>query len=262
MPGYFECAEIFELPVDPPTSDSGVTSGSPATKKWVIFAADAKYAIGNFDGKKFTPEHEGKHQVHWGKYYASQCFSGNPDGRVVQIGWAQIGMPGMPFNQAFSLPSELTLHTTDDGIRMFASPIKELEKLRKPSPRTISNKELTAPAPMVEFDVADQLFDIVVTLKKGTAGQAVLGFGDNAVTYHFESQKLDDMPLKMKDGKVTFRLLVDRPMFEVVGGDGACYKTGGRRDMGKPLGKISLTAQGGALTLESFTAYEIKSIWK
>ena len=115
---------------------------------------------------------------------------------------------------------------------------------------------------MVEFDVADQLFDIVVTLKKGTAGQAVLGFGDNAVTYHFESQKLDDMPLKMKDGKVTFRVLVDRPMFEVVGGDGACYKTGGRRDMGKPLGKISLTAQGGALTLESFTAYEIKSIWK
>ena len=78
IPGYFECAEIFELPVD----------GDPAKTKWVIFAADAKYAIGHFDGKKFTPEHEGKHQVHWGPYYASQCFSNPPDGRVVQIGWA------------------------------------------------------------------------------------------------------------------------------------------------------------------------------
>ncbi|MEI7899293.1 MAG: glycoside hydrolase family 32 protein, partial [bacterium] len=250
--GFFECAEIFELPVD----------GNPANKKWVIFAADAHYAIGQFDGKKFTPEHEGKRQVHWGPYYASQCFSGNPDGRVVQIGWARIDMPGMPFNQTFSLPAELTLRTTDDGVRMFAAPIKELEQLRKRNPKTVANKELTAAAPSAEFEAADQLFDIVVTLKKGTASQAVLRFGNNAVTYHFEAQRLDEMPLKMKDGKVTFRVLVDRPMFEVVGGDGACYKTSGRGDMGKPLGKISLTAQGGALTVDSFTAHEMKSAWK
>ncbi len=252
IPGYFECAEIFELPVD----------GEPAKKKWVIFAADARYAIGNFDGKKFTPEHEGKHQVHWGAYYASQCFSGSPDGRAVQIGWARIDMPGMPFNQTFTVPTSLTLHATDEGIRMFAAPIKELEQLRKPDPRTVSGRELTSAAPAVEFQVADQLFDLVVTLKKGTAAQGVLRFGNNAVTYHFRDQKLEDMPLKMKDGKVTFRVLVDRPMFEVVGGDGACFKTSGRSDMGKRLGKISLTAQGGSFTVESFVAHEMNSAWK
>ena len=31
---------------------------------------------------------------------------------------------------------------------------------------------------------------------------------------------------------------------------------------GKPLGKISLTAQGGSLTVESFTAHEMNSAWK
>ncbi|MCX6880293.1 MAG: glycoside hydrolase family 32 protein [Verrucomicrobia bacterium] len=251
LPGFFECAEIFELPVD----------GDLAKKKWVIFAADARYAFGSFDGKKFTPEHEGKHQVHWGAYYASQCFSGSPDGRVVQIGWARIDMPAMPFNQTFTVPTSLTLHTTDDGIRMFATPIKELEQLRKPNPKTAANKELTTEAPTVEFEVADQLFDIVATVKKGTASQAILRFGDNAVTYHFATQKLDEMPLKLKDDKVTFRVLVDRPMVEVVGGGGACYKTSARRDMGKPLGKVSLTAQGGSLTIESFTAHEMKSAW-
>jgi len=251
IPGYFECAEIFELPVD----------GDAAKKKWVVYAADAKYAIGQFDGKKFTPEHEGKHQVHWGPYYASQCFSNSPDGRVVQIGWARINMPDMPFNQTFSVPTNLTLHTTDEGIRMFASPIKELEQLRKPNPRTAEGKEITAESP-IKLDAKDQLFDILVTVEQGTASKAVLGFGENQVTYDFAAQKLDEMPLKLKGGKVTFRVLVDRPMYEVVGGGGACFKTAARRDMGKPLGTISLTAESGALTVESLQAYEMNSAWK
>jgi fructan beta-fructosidase len=252
IPGYFECAEMFELPVD----------GNRAKKKWVVFAADAQYALGQFDGKRFTSDHSGKQRVHWGPYYASQCFSNPPDGRVVQIGWAQVNLPAMPFNQTFSLPTNLTLHTTDDGIRMFAYPIKEIERLRKPHPNEVANKELTAGMPVARFDAPGQLYDIAATIKKGTAGQAVLRFGDNSVTYNFTSQKLDEMPLMMKDGKVTIRVLVDRPMYEVVGGEGECFKTGGRHDMGKPLGTISLSAQGGSLTVESFTAHGMDSAWK
>ena len=78
-------------------------------------------------------------------------------------------MPDMPFNQTFSLPTNLTLHTTADGIRMFACPIKEIEQLRQPNPKTFENQALTAEGPAAKFDVAGQLFDIVVTLKKGTA---------------------------------------------------------------------------------------------
>jgi hypothetical protein len=66
----------------------------------------------------------------------------------------------------------------------------------------------------------------------------------------------------MHNGKVTFRVLVDRPMYEVVGGGGACYKTSSRRDMGEPVGTISLTAEGGSLTVDSLKAYEMNSIWK
>jgi len=252
IPGYFECAEIFELPVD----------GDAKKTKWVIYAADARYAFGHFDGKKFTPEHEGKHRVHYGSYYASQCFSNSPDGRVVQVGWARIQIHDSPFNQTFTVPTNLTLHTTPEGIRMFATPIKELEQLRKPDPKTVEGEELTADNPVVKFDVKDQLFDIVVTLAKGTASKAALRFGEGTVTYDFAAEKLDEMPLKMKDGKVSFRVLVDRPIYEVIGGGGFCFKTSGRRDMGKPLGAISLTAEGGSLTVESLKAYEMESAWK
>ena len=171
-------------------------------------------------------------------------------------------MPDMPFNQTFSVPTNLTLHATEEGIRMFATPIKELEQLRKPNPKTVVNAELTTEAPAVMLDVADQLFDILVTLKQGTAAKATLRFGENVATYDFNAQKLDEMPLKMKDGKVTFRILVDRPMYELIGSGGVCFKTSTRRDMGQPIGKISLTAEGGSLTVESLKVYEMSSAWK
>lgn len=76
------------------------------------------------------------------------------------------------------------------------------------------------------------------------------------------AQKLDEMPLKMKGGKVTFRVLVDRPMYELIGGGGACYKTSDRRDMGQFVDRISLTAEGGSLTIDSFKAHEMTPVWK
>ena len=87
-------------------------------------------------------------------------------------------------------------------------------------------------------------------------------FGENRATYDFGAQKLDEMPLAMEDDRVTFRVLVDRPMYELIGGGGACFKTSGRRDMGKPIGTISLAAEGGALTVESLEAHEMQSAWK
>ena len=179
----------------------------------------------------------------------------------VSIGWARIDIPNMPFNQTFSVPTSLSLRSTVDGVRMFATPIKELEKLRKPNPKSVDGKDLTAEAPEIKIEAEDQHYDIVVNLKHGTAAKAVLRFGAGVTTYDFKAQKLDEMPLKMKDGRVTFRVLVDRPICEVIGGGGACFKTSPRKDMGEPLGAISLTAEGGDLTVESLTAYEMKSIW-
>ena len=252
IPGYYECPELIELPVD----------GDPKNKRWVLFAADARYAIGKFNGRIFIPEHKGKYRVHWGAYYASQCFSNSPDGRAVQIGWAKINMPGMPFNQTFSLPTNLTLRTTAGGIRMFANPIRELEKLRKPNPQKVQNYKLTERSPCVEFKVRDQLFDIIVLVKRVSASKVVLRFGKNAVTYDFRTKRLDEMPLPTKNGTVRFRVLIDRRMYEIVGGNGNCYKTSPRFDLGSPIGTVSLTAEGGDAVVRSFVIYEMRSIWR
>jgi len=57
-------------------------------------------------------------------------------------------------------------------------------------------------------------------------------------------------------------VLVDRPLYAVVGGDGACCKTGGRGDRVRPLDRIALTAVDGAVTVASLTVYELKSAWQ
>jgi fructan beta-fructosidase len=253
--GFWECPELFELPAD----------GDKTNTRWVIWGGDAKYMVGKFDGKVFTPEHEGKHQVHWGSYYASQCFSNPPDGRVVQIGWAKFNITSeMPFNQTFSLPTNLTLRTTKNGLRLFANPVKELEILREPHPQVIKEKEV-AHGKSFELPVEGQLFDINITLKRGSAKDVAIHFGDkgaNSVAYSFTQERVDEMPAAMQDGKITLRILVDRPMYEVVGGGGQCYKTAARRDPGEPLKNIRISAYGGTVTVESLEVYKMKSAWK
>ncbi len=250
--GYYECAEIFQLPVD----------GDKNNKKWVVFAADAKYAIGKFDGRTFTPAHEGKHQVHWGPYYASQCFTNDPKGRVIQVGWARIGMPGMPFNQAFTLPASLTLRKTSGGVRMYVNPVEELKILRKSSPVEIKGKELTAEAPKVTSDVKSDLVDVILKVKKGTASKVRLQVGKFGATYDFEAQKVDNRPAPLENDVATIRIVVDRPMHEIIGGSGASYLTGNGGSAGKPIGSVTVTAEGGAATIEMLGIYELESGWK
>jgi fructan beta-fructosidase len=246
--GYFECPELFELPVD----------GDAGKKKWVLLAADAKYAVGTFDGKTFTPQHAGKHQVHHGEFYAPQCFSRAPGGRVIQVGWARIETPNMPFNQAFSLPIELKLKTTANGVRMTAEPIKELETLRgKADPVSgvvTADKPLSVKAP-------DQLLDIVLEVEPGDAKEVKLQFGTSTLVYNAAKQTLDGMPLPLTDKKLAVRVVVDRPMYEVIGNGGAVYKTMPRKDGGKSIETVTVSAVGGTATLKTLTVYPMKSIW-
>lgn len=249
LKGYYECAEIFELPVD----------GDQNNRRWVIFAADARYAVGTFDGKTFNPTHEGKHRVHYGKYYASQLFSNAPDGRRIQIGWAQIPMPDMPFNQTFTVPHRLTLRSTDEGIRMFAEPVKEIQKLHQKK-HSLKGAPLTEDKE-VSLNVSGDLFDITATFQIGAATMVGLDLGGERVTYDVNEENLRDASLKPKDGKVTIRVLVDRPMLEIIGNDGQVYITTPRQVYGG-LSSVRAFAQGGEAHLVNLEVHELKSIWE
>lgn len=243
LDGFFECPELFRLPVE-----------GTAEHRWVTFGADARYVLGEFDGRRFTPAHEGKHRVHYGNYYAAQTFENAPGGRRVQIGWAQIAMPGMPFNQTFSFPHEMTLRQTEEGVRLFARPIPEISRLHQRSHRLEDRPLQESPS----LPVSGELFDIRATFEVGEAAQLGLELGGERIVYDVAARQLGEAPLSPVDGQLTLQVLLDRPMIEICGNDGRIFVTAPRREPG-PLTEVRAFGDGGRLL--SLEVHELKSIW-
>jgi fructan beta-fructosidase len=258
LPGFHECPELFELPVD----------GNPNNRKWVIGDASMNYLVGSFDGKKFTPDSGEKQTLLTReKVYAGQSFSNAPGGRVIYVAWAKVDMGNAPFNQGFSIPMELTLRSVAGGkVALLANPVKELETLREIPVVDIKGTELTVENPSLNKPLPGQLYDICLTIRKqGNPKEAVITVGGTSVTYNFEKETCGGKPAPMTDGKVAIRILIDRPTAEVFSADGYSYDLMKRPDGGKDVGTLGIRADvppGSGVVIEELKAYPMKSIWR
>jgi fructan beta-fructosidase len=249
--GYFECPELFELPVD----------GDPKNTRWVVYAADNEYCLGKFDGKIFSPI-PGRHKGAQGDcLYAAQTFSNAPDGRRIQIGWARIATPGMPFNQMMTFPVELTLRTTDDGVRMFANPVREIEKLHA---KKHAWKDVAPPAgPLPGVD--GELFHIKAEFDPRGAGEVGLDVRGVPVVYDAKKQMLTcgkaSAPLKAVGGKVRLEILADRTSLEIFANDGRVYLPVGVTPAASARG-VRVITRGNPPHVTSLEIYELRSAWK
>jgi len=252
--GFYECPEIFELAIDGDKSDT----------RWVIYAADGNYMIGRFDGKVFTKE-SGKHQGNYGNcFYASQTYNDLPaaDGRRIQVAWGRIATPGMPFNQCMLFPCVLTLRTTADGIRMFAEPIEEIERLHKKQHhwRNVALK----PGQNILSELSGDLFHIESAFDTQDAERVGFVIRGVEVVYDVGKQQLScqgkTAPLKPQDGQVQLEILVDRTSIEIFANNGHVYM---------PIGiigaddnrSLQVFGQGRNPKLASLAVYELDSAW-
>jgi fructan beta-fructosidase len=206
---FFECPDLFRLPV---LGEKGA--------RWVLYAADGKYLIGSFDGKAFTRE-SGKHQLWYGNFYAAQTFDNAPDGRRIQVGWAQgVTFPGMPFNQQMTVPVELSLRKTPDGVRMRAWPITELGKLVEDqierSQVKLSRNAVPVVKRMAEGQLRLEFKSPMGELRARVCGLDVVYDGTKA---ELRVGKIV-APLQPIDGKVLLSVYVDRGSVEVFGNVG------------------------------------------
>jgi sucrose-6-phosphate hydrolase SacC (GH32 family) len=267
LKSFHECPELFQLPVD----------GDENNKKWIHHGGSGAYMIGDFDGSKFTPESDSIKYSYGNRFYASQTFSDIPkeDGRRIQIGWGdEVQMPGMPFNQMLLLPTSLTLHTTDEGLRMFPYPVKEIEKLHGKKYQW-KNKKLKPGDNPLE-NVEGNLFDINVEIALNDAdvvGFELNGFpmsynvkdklltaGEGVDTYHGNRPEERSAPLSPVNGKVNFRILVDRTFVEIFANKGRVYMPmQAVRDLDDK--SLDIYVKGGSANIEEMTIYEMKSIW-
>ena len=267
LKSFHECPELFQLPVD----------GDANNKKWIHHGGSGAYMIGDFDGSKFTPESGPIKYSYGNRFYASQTFSDIPDedGRRIQIGWGdEVQMPGMPFNQMLLLPTSLTLHTTEDGLRMFPYPVKEIEKLH--GKKYQWEDEELAPGDNLLENVEGNLFDINVEIALNDAdvvGFELNGFpmsynvkeklltaGEGVDTYHGDHPEERSAPLSPVNGKVSFRILMDRTFVEIFANKGRVYMPmHAVRDLDDK--SLEIYVKGGSASIEKMTIYEMKSIW-
>ncbi|MET9274339.1 glycoside hydrolase family 32 protein [Kribbella sp. NPDC003557] len=242
----FECPDFFELPV----------AGSDESR-WVLVRGDGRYSVGSFDGKAFVEE-TSQLQVDGGPhFYATQSWAADPAPRRVQVAWMRGGRyPNMPFNQQVSIPCDLTLHRTADGLRMFRTPVPELASLER-TRHTWPSRVLSVDSPWrigtawpllrITCDVAvpadgELAFDICGTRVTVTSGRiAVLDGEQPTIT-----------PLTKLD------ILVDTTSVEVFANDGeasltACVQPGHF--------ELTLTASGADCAIERLDVAELEAIW-
>ncbi len=251
---FHECPELFQLPVD----------GDETNMKWVLYGGSGDYFIGEFDGKRYTPETEGVRYNYGDCFYASQTFNNVPpeDGRRIQIAWGQVSHPGMPFNQMMTFPVELTLRNTDDGVRMFAYPVKEIESIREN--KYSWNNVIIKPRTNLLSGIESELFDIHAEFEVAAAKQFGFLIRGMPVVYNTERRELSckklKAPLKPVNGTIRLRILVDRTSIEIFGNDGRIYMPVGAippRDQKN----IAVFTRGATTKVNALEVYTLKSIW-
>lgn len=213
--GFYECPDLFPLGIN----------GDQSKTHWILYGADGKYLIGDFDGKEFHAKSP-KQQVWHGNFYAAQTFSDAPQGRRVQIGWANgITFPGQPFNQQMTIPVELTLKPGDSGPQMRAWPVEEVTKRREW--RAVATTpgadglqlESGKSVDLIAGDEKLDLFDLTCEIDVQQAKSVRLTVCGTPVVYDSTKQTLTcrqvSAPVQLNEGKLSLRILGDQGSLEI-----------------------------------------------
>ena len=252
--GFWECPELFELPVD----------GDESNKKWVMYGASGTYMIGSFDGKKFTPE-SGKHYYTTGSIYAAQTFANIPesDGRRIQIGWGRITHPGMPFKGLMLMPTELTLRTTSNGIRLFNNLVKEVDKLQANVLEKNSVFVKEANELLHKYSDEDCL-RVKFTLKLSHATDAGFNlYGQQLMKYDMNHNTVNDVfysPEDMTSMEISADVIIDKTSIEVFIDNGAYSYSMERKP--ESNNREGFHFWGNRIEVKELEVYSMSSIWK
>jgi fructan beta-fructosidase len=253
--GFYECPDLFELPVD----------GNTNNMLWELNDGSTGYMLGQFNGAVFTPTTAKLPGNNGSGFYASQTFTTMPPGdtRRVRIGWAQISMPGMPFNQMMFFPTVLTLQTLPAGVRLCSSPIAEISNAVE---NTYSWTNLTLnPGYNPLSGVSGQLFDVQAQFIPGSASAITFNLCGVSITYTPASQQItcdgNTQSLPPLNGIVNLEIITDRQSVEIFGNSGQLYMPIGSTSYSSSNQSLSLTSQGASTVFNSLKVNQLQSIW-
>lgn len=205
----WECPDLFSLAVD----------GDSENIRWVFWAADGYYFIGDFDGYSFTPKSDRLNAYATRIPYAAQTYSGIED-RVISQSWLRLKNRGSTHTGAMAIPVELSLYSTPDGERLALSPIKEMDSLRK-NCRHMANIKSTPAVLLTGVAV-----EVCIDFPQLNSGKAEVELSGQKLVLDFAEKiaKIGCHEAKFED-KVSLRIFIDYEVIEIFSSDGKMYLT-------------------------------------
>jgi fructan beta-fructosidase len=253
--GFYECPDMFQLPVD----------GNTNNMLWELNDGSSGYMLGQFNGAVFTPTTAKLPGNSGAGYYASQTFTVMPpgDARRVRMGWAQISMSGMPFNQMLFFPTVLTLQTLPAGVRLCSTPIAEITNAEE-NAGSWSNLTLN-PESNPLSGISGQTFDIQANFTPGSASAIVFNLCGVPITYAPATQQITcngvTNPLPPVNGTISLEIITDRQSVEIFGNAGQLYMPLASTGYSPTNNLLSLTSQGSSTVFNSLVVNKLNHIW-
>jgi fructan beta-fructosidase len=286
--GIWETPDLFQLPVDggPETRwvlTVGVGVGGPAG------GTGTQYFVGDFDGETFTSENP-KDTILWADFgadfYAAQSWSDEPDGRHIWLGWMNnwryaTSIPTSTWRSSFTLPRELSLRNTLDGIRLFQQPITNFKDLRSNQERW-QNQQITSMTQYPLLNSSVELFaefQIIPNMPADRLGLRIVTVDGDFTTIGYATKpqqlfidrsqcsKAEFNPafsgvhlarLEPENGTIRLHIFIDRGSVEVFANDGRVVLT----DQIFPCGensKLEIFSDGGEVILVSLEMYGLQT---
>lgn len=291
--GVWECPDLFKLPVD----------GDANNEKWVMFVSigdnpklkegsRTQYFIGQFDGTTFVNDNSDE-TILWLDFgrdnYAGVSWSDIPqhDGRRIYIGWMSNWryanqVPTESWRSAMTLPRELSLISTEFGIRLVQQVVSEFDSIRK---RSEKHQDFSVESDLpVPFNMLSPLMEVAVEFENDNAssygieiqgaenemtvicydsGRNVLrvdrtNSGDNSFSESFAT--VQEAALQLDSGKLKLQIIMDASSAEIFANDGKAAFTS-LIFPANPYDKIQLYSNEGKVKVNSLVLTELDSIW-
>lgn len=255
----WECPSLTPMQVD----------GDPQKTKWLLMVSSGnpdgetglQYFTGDFDGKEFKNDNDAAHQqfVDYGPtFYAAIPYNNLPAGKKTMIGWLMpSNQPAYPWTGQMSIPRDLALKTTPQGVRLFQQPANVI---KLPANKLEKQNLVLNDQPFVLEQFKNNTNWIDVTFGEGTATSYGVKLPLAEITY-----QQGTLVIAWKDGKKTLpvpkgtlrlQVLQDKSSVEVFVNGGAQVLTflvyPSKEDH-----EVSLFAKGGNIQVNTLKAWQL-----
>lgn len=283
--GTWEVPDLFPLEIEGQT-------------KWVLLVSSSnlapaggggiQYFIGSFDGHVFSSDYP--NTTLWMDYgpdnYAGTTWEHEPNGKRIYIGWMNNWaygerIPTSTWRGATTLPRELKLIRTADGIRLAQVPLDALSKLRTPI-GTWDGLDVSGELPLDK--VHNRTLEIIAEFEVGSATRFGIDVqrGENGRTRIIYNAKQSQLlisrssntsdgtisgfttafgaPLTIENDRLRLHVFVDESSVEVFANDGSSVLTS-QTFVNPANDGLTIFAEGGTAKLTHLEVYAVAGIW-